>query len=528
MTHDQVKKNVRKSALTSYVRIIVRMGLGLVTFRLLYQNLTTEEFGFWSLLWAMFGYGILMDFGFGYSAQKRVAELSVSRDWPELSRVLSTIFFFYVIAASTVLLLGFVFSGPLIDLFKVSAENHVAYRRIMLVFLAGVGLAFPFGIFPEVLQGQQRIAAWNNVVIIGTVFNTVIIAATIFFHWGFLMLVILSVLSFLLPDIVAAYMSLRHMPEVKIHPSLFCRKTLVETSRFSLYAYANTLGSIIRNKTDQPIISMVLGVAQVSPYRAASKVGDIFIMMTSQISGVLAPTAAHLHAEGNAAELRYLMLSSMRYTITAATPLYIVTAAYMEGIIHVLTGVEHPSAPMWWAGELLLFWFYSLNLTHEVYKNMFMMAGQEKRMMWQGVSEAAVNLVLSLVLTFWLRHAFGVEWGILGVALGSVIPTVLFGWGLIWGWAAREAQMSRWALFRRKILPPWRGCLPMVGVALILHYQPFWVSGSRLIFTLAEGAVVGAVGVLGIWFITFNANERKNYSGQIRRKLGLKPKADPA
>ena len=65
MTRDQVKKNVVRSTLSGYVRTVARMLMGLVTFRLLYQGLTAEQFGFWSLLWAIFGYGILLDFGFG-------------------------------------------------------------------------------------------------------------------------------------------------------------------------------------------------------------------------------------------------------------------------------------------------------------------------------------------------------------------------------------------------------------------------------------------------------------------------------
>ena len=524
MTNDQVKKNVIRSALTSYLRIAVRMGLGLVTFRLLYQHLTSEEFGFWSLLWAVFGYGILLDFGFGYSAQKRVAELSVKQDWAGLSRVLSTIFFFYVMAATAAFIAGYIFSGPLIDMFKVSAVHHEEYRRIMLVFLAGIGVAFPFGIFPEVLQGQQRIAAWNNVVIAGALMNAAVIVATVVGNWSFMVLVILSLMSFLLPYFIAARLSLQHMPEVKINPALFCRKTIVDTSRFSLYAYANTLGNILRNKTDQPVISSVLGVAQVTPYQAGSKVGDMFSMMTSQLACVLAPAAAHLHARGDAAGLREILLSSMRFSILAATPLYVVTAAYMEGVIRILTGVKHPTAPMIWSGELLLFWYYSLVLTHSVFKNMFMMAGQEKRMMLQGVSEAVINLALSIGLTFWLRRALGVEWGILGVALGSVIPTFLFGWGMIWGWAAHEAHMGRWELFCRLILPVWRGCLPMIAVALALRCQTFWASGSNTILTLAEGAVVGGVGLGGVWLLTFHDEERERYAAKILGKLGRKTK----
>jgi hypothetical protein len=99
---------------------------------------------------------------------------------------------------------------------------------------------------------------------------------------------------------------------------------------------------------------------------------------------------------------------------------------------------------------------------------------------------------------------------------------------MLWGWAAREAQMSRWQMFRRVILPAWRGCLPMVAVALALRYQTFWASGSNTLLVFGEGAIVGVVGLFGVWFFSFSAKERENYDGKIRRKLGGKVKGIPA
>ena len=527
MTHDHVKRNVVKGALTSYLRIFVRMGLGLVTFRLLYQGLNAvpEQFGFWSLLWAVFGYGILLDFGFGYSAQKRVAELSVKQNWPAVSRLLSTIFFFYLIMAIVAFTVGVIFSGPLIDLFKVSPENHEEYRRIMIVFLAGIALAFPFGIFPEVLQGQQRMSTANSINILGTVANFVGVACVIYFRLSFMTLIVVSLVVVLLPYLLAMKLALDHMPGVKLRPGLFSLHTMVDTGKFSVYAYANTLSNVVRNKTDQPIISTILGVASVTPYQGGSKVGEMFGLLTKQIAEVLTPTAAHLHAKGDSVALRDMMLGGLRYSVLAATPLFIVTEFYMEGVIRLLTGVKQPTAPMLWVGELLVLWYYSLVLTHWVFKNMFMMAGQEKRLMWQSVAEAVVNVSLSVGLTLWLRHALGVEWGILGVAIGSVVPTALFGWGLIWGWTAHEAHLTRWQLFRRTILPTWLGCVPMIIVACALRLQPFWASGHNTLFMIAESGLVAAVGAIGLWKLGLKEEERQKFIAKFGRKFGLKTKA---
>src|ERR1041385_2801417 len=127
MTSDDVKHHIYRNSLSNYTFLIIRMGLGLVLFRLIFQKLPAEDFGFWSVLWSMLGYGILLDFGFGFTAQKRVAELCVKRDWECLSRVLSTIFYTYVGVALVIIVVGY-FAAPLIVAsLKISPHNLERY-----------------------------------------------------------------------------------------------------------------------------------------------------------------------------------------------------------------------------------------------------------------------------------------------------------------------------------------------------------------------------------------------------------------
>jgi O-antigen/teichoic acid export membrane protein len=407
-------------------------------------------------------------------------------------------------------------------MFKVSAEHREEYRHILVMFLIGIGIAFPFGIFPEVLQGQQRTSAWNNLFIVGTVVNFFVILAFIVFHYSFLLLVMLALLSFLLPYVGSAVLSMRYLPEVSIRPGLFNWGTIVETSKFSLYAYANTLGNILRNKTDQPVISMILGVAYVKPYQAGGKAGEMFDMFTRQIGDVLSPTAAHLHAKGDEAELRRILIRGTRFSVLIGTPIYLLCATYMDGILRLLTGVKDPSGAMLWTGELLVFWYYSQVMTHAVYKNMAMMAGQEKAMMQQSLAESGLNLVLSIGLTWWIGHAFGAEWGIVGVALGSVVPTFLFGWGWLWGRAAKASGLSYSELFRRVIWRNWAACLPMLGLIALLRLQPFWASGSNTLLVLVEGGLAGLLGLWGNWRFALDDFERRDYASRLGSKLKLK------
>src|SRR3954468_23237010 len=130
MNNEEVKHNIWRNSIANYISMVLKMVLGLLMFRMLFQALTPEEFGFWSLLWSVFGYGILLDFGFGFTAEKRVAELSVREEWEKLSRVLSTIFFTYVMLGVVIVLGVLCFSEPLVRAFHISGENHDQFRTM--------------------------------------------------------------------------------------------------------------------------------------------------------------------------------------------------------------------------------------------------------------------------------------------------------------------------------------------------------------------------------------------------------------
>jgi O-antigen/teichoic acid export membrane protein len=503
MNAQNIQSAVVKGTLSSYLLVAGRVLGGLASFRLLFQEFSREEFGFWSLLWSVFGYGILLDFGFGYAAQKKVAELSVRRDWNKLSEVLSSIFFFYLAGAALLALMSWFAAEPLLSLFRVSEGHRETFQTALMIFFAGMGLALPLGVFPEVLRGQQRLAMANHLTLAGVGLNLVLLVFAVFLHWGFLAILVISLGCIILPEVACMVLALRRMPEVRISWRKFSTVQVLETGRFSVYAYLNTLSNLLRNKTDQLIISSVLSVSAVTPFQAGAKVGEMFHMMTRQISEALSPASAHLHASGQKDALRDMMIGGMRYGVMAALPLYIICAFYLEGLVRLLTGMAEVPSETWWVGQLLLFWYFSLVLTHLVFKRMFIMAGQEKRLMWQGVGEGMINVVLSLALTFWLKS-------IVGVALGSIVPTVLFGWGVLWRWAAHEAGLSYGALLTKVIGRAAVGCLPMTGLAFAFRFQTYWPGGSTTALLFLEGFVLVMVGLAGLWTFSLSETERQH------------------
>ena len=509
MTNEEVTKNIWLNSISNYINIFLRIVLGLFLFRLLYQGLPREEFGFWALLWSVFGFGIVFDFGFGFAAVKKVAELSVHGRWDELSRVLSTILFFYL--AIGVFLIAVVVGGShyLIDFFNVTAGNREPFREILIYFFVGLAIAFPLGIFPEILIGQQRIALTNLLFCSGAVANFVLIYLAMRLHWGLRRMVVISLLTAIIPCLISAVCAMRRLPRVQLHPRLFSFAMIRETMSFSLYAYVGTLSNMILGKTDQLVISSTLSVAMVAIYQAGAKIGEMFGAFTTQLPETFSPAAAHLHAKGDKAFLRKLLIDGTRFSVMIATPAYFIGACYMEGLLKILTGDKVVPRETFWVGQILLLWQYTTVITQSVTKRIFMMCGHEKRLMKLGLGEAMLNLFLSLAFVLYFRN-------VVGVALGSLIATFFYGWFTIWPWAAREVNLSGWRLAETVLLPIWSACLPLIAFVLVLRVVPWLDFKSSTLIFLVECAIAAVVGALCLWYRALTREER----GHLTVKLG--------
>ena len=121
------RKNFWRNAATNYVNIIVRIGSGLVLFRLLFQHLEHERFGYYSLLWSLFGYAILLDFGLGVAVQKVVAQKAASGDLPALNRLVTTIVWSFAAIGLACFLIFAAGRGLFLDWIHVAPENRAGW-----------------------------------------------------------------------------------------------------------------------------------------------------------------------------------------------------------------------------------------------------------------------------------------------------------------------------------------------------------------------------------------------------------------
>ena len=107
MMHGPDTGHVSRMLASNYVALLVRMAIMIVLTREMFLLLPREAYGFWALLWSVFGYSVLLDLGFGTSVQKLTSEVMVHQRWHDYNRQLSSIITGYAGIAVLIVVLAF-------------------------------------------------------------------------------------------------------------------------------------------------------------------------------------------------------------------------------------------------------------------------------------------------------------------------------------------------------------------------------------------------------------------------------------
>ncbi len=409
-----------RNTFTNYLRTVLRLGSGIVLFRLTFQNLSPEQFGFYSLLWSLFGYTILLDFGLGFTAQKAVAEKTASGRIDELNHLICTIFWTFAFFGAVILAVFAVAQPWFLEWTHVSAANRPALGLGYTIFFTAMALAFPLGIFPEMLRGLQRIDLANWITIGALVLNFVLMTWGLVAGWAFPWIVFISVATTVAPNFVALLMVFGRIKGFSLHPKHFRFAAIQGVLSFSIVAYLITFTNLIMARTDQAVISIGIGISFVALYQAGYKAAEMFGLFSVQMQDALSPAAAQMNITNDASGLRELLVKSTQLTLFLTTPLYGLCAVYLEPVIRILTGLKTIDPSTYWVGQSLLLATFSSLITNSCSKRILMMCGWERQLLKISLIDAAINLVASLILVR--------RYGVLGVALGTMVPTVLLGW----------------------------------------------------------------------------------------------------
>ena len=431
---------VASGVMLNVLATLVLTGAGFLLTAFLIHRLGPAAFGSWVLVASVLAYSSILDFGVGLTIMRFVAEVAHLPDRREANRVVSTAVVAFTAAGLALLAAGVAVAPLFADLFSVAPHERDSFVLAFRISCAGLALTFPSAVWTAVLQGLHdfgRLNAW----VVGqalTVMAAQVVAVSL--GHGIVALSVIGAVGAVALLLGKRWTARRH--GIRTSPRLWDRATLRRIAGVSSWVFLlNVSGRLILD-TDAVLVGAMLGTAAVAAYQVALGPATAVRRAADQFNSVSLTAAASLRAQDERARLQALLVEATRAVACVFLPCIALLAAWGDQLLRLWVGEEFTSS----YATLVVLTVGVLAIAIQGTAAQVLLALDRHRLMSLiACAEAACNLGLSILLAR--------RYGIVGVALGTAIPTMVTAFGITLPYACRLVGAPYLSLVRR-VLPP--------------------------------------------------------------------------
>jgi O-antigen/teichoic acid export membrane protein len=443
--------------------------------------LGAERYGVFGLVEAVLAWMTLFDGGLAACLVRSVARHRSATDSAALNRACATGLALLAAAGAACLLAGLALWPILGPWLAAKLPGHdIEVPAFLALMLLNLALTLPLSLFPSVLDGLERFPLKSAVRV---VFLVARVAATVLVLWRWPDLVALAVVLTacnLGEHLVMAVAVWRCLPGLDVSPRRVDRATLGEIGGYSLHAFLALLAGRVAFQSDAVVIGLFLPAAHVAYFLLAARLVEFAKSLLRSATVTLMPAVSKLEAAGDLAGIRAMVAWATSGVLYLVLPIQLGLAIF-----------GHPFLSLWLrdaayadAGYpvlLVLSAGLSLAVAQSVASRVLYGTGRLRWFSRLALAEAGLNLGLSLALVRPL--------GILGVAVGTLVPNALF-CVLVIALALRTLHFPAGEYARR--------CLPRPLVAAAILFAVWWPLAGWVATGDGWGrlAAAGAVGSL--------------------------------
>jgi O-antigen/teichoic acid export membrane protein len=486
----QIRRQALLSTASNYLGQIIVFATGFILTPFILHHLGQSDYGLWLLVGSVIAYGSLFDFGITGALTKYVAEYRTLGDLKELKHIIATALTLYSLLGLAVILLGYVAAPLFPRLFNVPPGENAAAVQLVRLMGIGLGLSIPSGTTYAVLRGLQRFGSINLITAGGTVLTALATVLVLRMGGGLLEMAAANISLSLGMQIPAILLIKRASPDLELGWRGASRVWMRRIFLYSSSTMAIQTAGKLRNKTDEMVIGAFLPVSSVTPYGIARRLSEAAYMLTQQFLSIILPLASQLEAEQDLGRLRALYLTGTRLSMAIFLPIGLILTVLAEPVLSIWVGTEY--------GQ------YNYLVWILVAAGLFFVSQGPGSLILQGIARhkwIAVAAIISGIMNLMISILLVQRIGLLGVALGTLIPNLLE-WLFVLPYSLKELRIPFLTMLRQVFLP---SILPGIPMFLVL----FWLRVSFMPDSISELGVTAAIGsgIYLLGFFLFGANQ---------------------
>jgi len=483
---------------TRYLFVVAEMIVGLLTLPFNLRHLGPEAYGLWMLTAGITVHFSILDLGYGGAIVKFVAQYRSQRDTRSLNEIASTIFVLFAVLGVLVYLAVIALAFHLDTFLNITPAQAETGKWILLIVGLNAAVNFGFSTFGGICAGFQRYDINNMVAIVSSFVIAAVNVAMVLMGYGLIPLVAATTAVRLGTYFVYWRNAYKVFPQLRVRPSLFRTARLREVTAFSIYASMIDWANKLNYELDEIVIGIFLGATPVAIWAVADRIISATQRLTNQSNTVLFPMIVDSDVGQKLGRLQTVLIEGTRLSLATVTPIAIVLLVLSEPIVRAWVGPQMLAAVP--VIQVLAF-AVALRVATATGTTLLKGSGHVRYLAFVNLGTGAANVVLSAALIK--------PFGLVGVAVGTLIPILVSSVFLTFPVACRRVQVPVGEAVRRAV---WPAVWPAIAVAVALAavHRPT----DTLPVALAEAAAAGLLYV-GLFIIAVGRRDRANYTARI-------------
>ncbi len=468
------------------------------------HRLGNSAYGTWVLLGSLVGYLGLLDFGVRGAVTRFVANQYAAGDHRGASAtVVAALRLFAALSVVTVVI-ATVLAATLGDLFQIPPDLLDEARLVVLLGGGAIASALVGGVFGGIVAGLHRFDLDGAVEIAITLLRAAAVVVALQAGYGLVALGVIQLVLSLLRGGLAFILTRRLYPELSVRgvgPTAQATRQLLS---FSVFSSLIQLSGMIIYYTDSIVIAAFLPIGVVTYYAIAASLTDYARQLVAAISRVVTPRTSAALATGGTDAVRAVVLSVGPASTLVTVPMALTFLLRGERFLDLWMGPAYGpptdrvlfvlSFVVWLAGGRL------------VAAAAVMGINRHRGLAIAVALEALANLGLSVVLIK--------PFGIVGVALGTLIPTMIVNLGFLPRYLRQHLQIPSVQFVTRVWLLPSVACAAFGAATYAVER---WIGAdSLLVFFLQVAALLPLV-LLGAAVLLISAPERQRLAARAKQ-----------
>ncbi len=497
-----------RNVCSSWAFYVIRVLIGFFLMPFLVHSLGDAVYGVWILVLSFTGYVWLLDFGIRTTITKYVSEYKAKKDYEYLNKIISSSLFMFLLIGALTIVVSIIFACYLDKFVTIEPALIVDAKIAMVIIGINTALFFIFGVFSGIISGEQRHDLSSRIEIVSLSIKTLLIVILVKFGYGIVALGVVTLLATIGSQTAIQIYAKKIYPQLKISYKFISWDVYRKIFSYSIYAFIVSVSAKIINQTDNIVIGIFLGPVWVTMYSVGARLSIYSRQLILIMSGVLMPTISEFQAKEEDHNIRRVLILGTKYSYMILLPVFMIFLVQGQDIITFWIGRKYISEGF--PVALVLMMPHVLAPSEYIMGSVLYGIGRLKAVTIAAVIEAIANLVLSII--------FVKKIGLIGVALGTLIPQVINKGIFMPLYVSRLIKQPLSELFHKSLLRPTIAIFPCVGV---LWFLKKFFCPSNLMMLFLQAAFCFFIYLVMCYYYAFDEKERdiyrSKYNGLIKR-----------